>query len=95
VANGDQAVEDIIRSACEYLGQAIASVVSLFAPDMIILGGGLVEAMPKLMVSATQSAARARSISILRDSFEVRAAMLGDDASVLGAAIWGANEANK
>ena len=51
--------------------------------------------MPELMVDATQSAARARSISILRDSFEVRAALLGDDASVLGAAIWGANEANK
>lgn len=95
VAAGDQAVEDIIRGACEYLGQAIANMVSLFAPDMIILGGGLVEAMPELMVTATQSAARARSISILRNSFEVRAAMLGDDASVLGAAIWGANKASK
>ena len=88
-------MEDIIRGACEYLGQAIANMVSLFAPDMIILGGGLVEAMPELMVTATQSAARARSISILRNSFEVRAAMLGDDASVLGAAIWGANKASK
>ena len=95
VANGDQAVEDIIRSACEYLGHAIASLVALFAPDMIILGGGLVEAMPELMVTTTQTTARARTISILRDSFEVRAAMLGDDASVLGAAIWAAKEANK
>jgi glucokinase len=95
VANGDKAVEDIIRSACGYLGQAIATLVSLFAPDMVILGGGLVEAMPELIVDATRLAARERSISILQDSFEVCAAELGDDASVLGAAIWGANEANK
>jgi len=90
VAHGDIAVEQIIRQACGYLGQAIGTIVTLFAPDIIILGGGLVQALPELIVEATQTAALESTISVLHDSFEIRVAQLGDDASVLGAALWGA-----
>ena len=56
----------------------------------MILGGGLAEAMPELFTKYTRKAARKNVVPILRDTFEIKIAELGDDASVLGAAIWGA-----
>jgi glucokinase len=85
---GDVAVEKIIRRACEYIGTAVANTVSLLAPDMIILGGGLVEAMPELFVEAVEKAARERAMPSMAKSFKIAAAKLGDDAGAMGAAAW-------
>jgi glucokinase len=85
---GDTAVETIIRRACGYLGIAVANVVSLLAPDIVVLGGGLVEAMPELFVEAVEKAARDRAMPSMAKSFKVVAAKLGDDAGAMGAAGW-------
>jgi glucokinase len=85
---GDAAVEKIIRRACDFIGNAVASVVSLMAPEVVVLGGGLVEAMPDLFVDAVGIAARERTMPSLAKSFKVVAAKLGDDAGVMGAAGW-------
>lgn len=85
---GDAVVERIIRRACDYIGTAVANVVTLLAPDVIVLGGGLVEAMPVLFVDAVEKAARERAMPSMAKSFKVVAAKLGDDAGVMGAAAW-------
>ena len=46
--------------------------------------------MPDLFTHHTAKSARKYVVPILRDTFEVKVAELGDDASVLGAAVWGA-----
>ncbi|MDP6468356.1 MAG: ROK family protein, partial [Pirellulaceae bacterium] len=43
---GDKVVEEIVRQAALHLGIAIANFVHLFSPDVVVLGGGMVEAMP-------------------------------------------------
>ncbi|MBA62165.1 MAG: transcriptional regulator [Planctomycetaceae bacterium] len=91
VANGDTEVEAIIKRACKYLGKAIGAMVTVISPDIVILGGGLAEAMPDLFTHYTSKAARKSVVPILRDTFEIKIAELGDDASVLGAAVWGAS----
>ena len=45
---GDGVIELIVRSAAQWLGVGVANVVNLISPDVIVLGGGLVEAMPEL-----------------------------------------------
>jgi glucokinase len=60
----------------------------LLAPDVVVLGGGLVEAMPKLFVDAVDEAARERAAPPFIKTFRVAAAKLGDDAVVRGAAAW-------
>ena len=85
---GDQAVEHIVRRAARLIGSVVGDVVNLMAPDVVVLGGGLVEAMPKLIVDEVRLAARERTMPVFRKAFDVRAAALGDDASVLGAAAW-------
>jgi glucokinase len=88
IAAGDKAVEQIVRRAARILGTAVAAVVHLLCPDIIVLGGGLVEAMPELYVEAVASAAKKAVMPSFVDTFKVVAAKLGDDAGVLGCAAW-------
>lgn len=88
VAAGDKQVENLIREAARHIGRAVAGVVNLMGPDMVVLGGGLVEAMPELFVTEVSSTAKKRALPTLADSFKVVAAELGDDAAVIGAAAW-------
>lgn len=85
---GDKAVERIVKDAAEWLGVGISIAVSLVAPDVVVLGGGLVEAMPDLLRSEVEEAARRHIMKSMRASFEVVVAKLGDDATATGAAAW-------
>ena len=58
------------------------------APDVVVLGGGLVEEMPELFVESVRGAANERVMSSFVGSFKVVVAKLGDDAAVMGAAAW-------
>ncbi len=85
---GDEVVEQIVRDAARHIGTALAGVIHMISPDVVVLGGGLVEAMPKLFVRDVMTAAQDRVMFAYQDSFKVVAAELGDDAGVLGAAAW-------
>lgn len=88
IAAGDTTVEVIVREAARQIGRAVAGVVHLLGPDMVVLGGGLVEAMPELFVTEVREAAQQRVLPSLSDTFKVVAAKLGDDAGAMGAAAW-------
>jgi glucokinase len=92
VAGGDRAVEEILRTAARRIGVAVGNVVNLLAPDVVVLGGGLVEALEELLVSEVRAAAAARAMPAFADLFRVVPAKLGDDAAVLGAATWAEEE---
>ncbi len=85
---GDTAVEEIIREAARYIGIAIAGVVNLIGPEVVILGGGMVEAMPEIFVDKVKRSAEKRVMPAFHNTFEVVPSLLGDDAGVLGAALW-------
>lgn len=88
VKAGDKVVERILRDAARWLGTGIAGLVNTLAPDRIVLGGGLVEALPGLYQEEVERAARARCMTAFRDQFDVVVARLGDRAAALGAAAW-------
>jgi glucokinase len=88
VAAGDTVVESIVREAARHIGRAVAGVVHLLSPDVVVLGGGLVEAMTELFVGEVRDAAKQRVLPSFADTFEVVAATLGDDAGVMGNAAW-------
>ncbi len=88
IEKGDKAIRKIVETACETIGYAVVNIVHILAPDKIILGGGLVEAMEELFVGTVKRTARANVMEPYKDRFDVVAAKLGDDAGVLGAAAW-------
>lgn len=85
---GDKAVEQAVADAGEMIGIAVGGIVNLLSPDVIVLGGGLVEAMPELLVKTVSDSARRHSMKAFEDTFKVVPAELGDNASVMGAAAW-------
>lgn len=85
---GDVAVEQCVLLSAEYVGIAVANFVHLLAPDVVVLGGGLVEAIPDQYAAAVFQAAQANVLPSSRDSFEVRVAKLGDDSVAKGASAW-------
>jgi glucokinase len=85
---GDAVIERIVKEAAGYIGVALAGAVNLLAPDTVVLGGGLVEAMPKLFVGSVADAADRVVMPSFVGTYKIVAAELGDDASVSGAAAW-------
>ena len=88
IKDGDKVVEQIVVRAARLIGVAVGDVVNLIAPDAVVLGGGLVEAMPQLFVDNVEEAARNRAAPSFSRIFKVSAARLGDEAVVRGAAAW-------
>jgi glucokinase len=88
---GDVVIEQIVRRAAEKIGIVVGNVATLICPDVVVLGGGLVAAMPDLFVETVANMARNVAMPPLAKLFRVVAAELGDDASVKGAAAWAAD----
>ena len=85
---GDKAVENIVRRAASWIGIGVSTMVQLLVPDVVVLGGGLVEAMPELYLSEVEKSARKNVMSVYKNSFVLKPAELGDYAAVIGAAAW-------
>lgn len=90
IRNGDTAIADIVRHAASMIGVAVGNVVNLLGPDVVVLGGGLPEAMPDIFRAEVDEAARNRVMPGVSASFRVAIALLGPRATVTGAAAWAA-----
>ena len=88
IANGDEVIEEIVCGAARQIGIAVGNLINVLLPDTVVLGGGLVEAMPDLFVNPVRESANQRVMPAFVDSFDVVAAKLGDDAAIMGAAAW-------
>jgi glucokinase len=88
---GDASTVRAITQASEFLGIGLATVINFYNPKRIILGGGLVEAVPQFFDLADQEARR-RALRIPSRKTEIVRAELGDFAGTVGAAILGAGD---
>ena len=87
VASGDKVTIEVIRRTAKYLGIGIASVVNFLNPEMIILGGGVVEALDDEFIKRIRKFAKAYALPNTMDGIEIVTAKLGDDAGVIGASV--------
>ncbi len=85
---GDTAIERIVREAAQRIGWAMAGVVNLMAPDVVVLGGGMPEEMPEIFKGEVNDAMKARVMPSMKATFKVTVAKLGGDAGVTGIAAW-------
>jgi glucokinase len=95
IANGDSRIEAIVVNAARQIGIAVGNLVNLLLPDTVILGGGMVEAMPDLFVRPVRAAAEKRAMPTFVGSFQITTATLGDDAGVMGAAAWAQHQVER
>ena len=83
----DKVVVSVVRGAAKALGTALGSVANLIDPDVIVLGGGVVEALGKDYLQGMAEAFAAQSIATKDKLPRLEIATLGDDAVMMGAAL--------
>lgn len=88
IAAGDKVIEKIITRAAKLVGRTIGDLTNLLLPDVVVLGGGLVEAMPELFLSGVEKGFSERVVAAYQKTVKLTASKLGDDAVVRGAAGW-------
>jgi glucokinase len=85
---GDPLVTEIMQRAQSYLGMLTASIVNFVDPEMVVFGGGVVEALDESFLAPVRVTARQYYIQQTNaDKIQIVAATLGDYAGVLGAAV--------
>ncbi len=89
IKEGDKAVENIVRRAAQMVGYGVVNVVHMLCPEVIVLGGGLVEALQDIYLEEVNKTAKKNILQCYSGMFEIRMAKLGDDAGAMGAALWG------
>lgn len=75
----------IVKAAAERLGAACISVRHIFDPEMIVLGGGVIEACGDFIVPIVKKIAHKDRFFSDIGGCEIVASELGDDATILGA----------
>jgi glucokinase len=86
LARGDDELAlSVLEEAGQWLGIGLAGFVNIFNPEMVVVGGGVMEAGELILKPARREVyLRARPPS--RDLVEVKEATLGPESGVLGAA---------
>jgi predicted NBD/HSP70 family sugar kinase len=86
VRSGEYAAIHAVRRAGRIIGEALASIVNLLNPSLIVVGGDLAAAGEQL-IAGIREAIYQRSTALATHVLEIRPSILGDHAGVVGAAM--------
>jgi glucokinase len=86
-ANSPVAVK-VVRENAHLVGIGLANLISIFAPEIIVLGGGMSEASDNYL-SMIKASAFENSLENCRAEVKIERAHLGSRASLLGSAYYG------
>ena len=85
---GDLLANQILQSAGSYLGMAIASLIHLFDPQVVIIGGGISNAGELILEPARKTLSK-YSMADYRGRARVVQSELGDNSGIMGAIAFG------
>jgi glucokinase len=83
--DGDEAAIEAIELIGARLGVAISSLVNIFNPDVVVIGGGVIAA-GDLLLEPARAVVAERALPPSRDHVEIVAARFGVEAGMIGAA---------
>jgi glucokinase len=86
---GDAAALELLTWAGEILGVGLASALNVLGMHVVVVGGGISQAHPRLLETAL-STIKERAIPTVARHVDLRVATLGSHAGVVGAAMIGA-----
>lgn len=87
---GDLVAQQVMEEAGEHLGVAIAGLVNIFNPDIIVVGGGVAQ-IGDLFLEPIRKAVAQRSLPAAADNVRITTAVLGRRSSSLGAVVQALN----
>ncbi len=87
IRRGDKLVEKIVAEAAEYTGIAVANLVNILNPEIVVLGGGVIEALTDEMMPTITKSAKSHVLPGTFGNVQIIASKLGDNAGITGAAV--------
>ncbi|HNU99817.1 MAG: ROK family protein [Verrucomicrobia bacterium] len=84
---GDKFVEKVIEEAAEYTGIAVANIINLINPEVVVLGGGVIDALEDEMLAIIVETAHDYAMQGTDKGIAIIASKLGDDAGITGGAV--------
>lgn len=86
VAGGDPLVIAELEESARLIGIAVGNVINFLNPEMIVMGGGMIESLADVMMPIIEKTARRCAIANAAQDVQIVASELGDSAGLLGAA---------
>ncbi len=82
----DEVVSQYVDEAITYLSGGLASVMNFYNPELIILGGGLIQSVDEFYYSTIRTT-KAKALPIPASAITFKRAKLGDYSGVIGASL--------
>jgi glucokinase len=87
IRRGDKFVAKIVESAAEYVGIGVSNLINIIGPDVVVLGGGVMEALADEMMPTIIKTAKDHAMPGTMKGIEIIASKLGDSAGITGGAV--------
>jgi glucokinase len=87
--DGDEAAREALARIGRTLGAAIGSLVNVFDPELVVVGGGFGDAAGRLVLGPAAEAARREAIHPANGRLRIVPAELGERAGLVGAGLVG------
>lgn len=84
---GDEAGNIVVKQYIDYLGEGLSSLVTLFRPQAVIVGGGVSHEGEYLLEPLRKVVAATMYAPDVLDPPQILKAELGNDAGIIGAAL--------
>lgn len=85
-AGDDLAVREV-RRAAHFLGRGLGGLINVLGPQIVIIGGGVAEALGEPYLDTIRSAVREQTLTDPDGTIKIELAERGDDAGLLGASL--------
>ena len=84
IAAGDKVAIEAVDRACHYLAIATGNMINTISPDLVLSGGGLIEAMGDYFLERILAEVDRYCMLAIRPTVELKIAELGDDSILYG-----------
>lgn len=84
IKNKDEVTMEAVNRACHYLAVATGNMINTISPDLVIYGGGVIEAVGDVFLKKVLKEVDKYCMPEIRSTVEIKNASLGDDSVIYG-----------
>jgi glucokinase len=81
---GDKVAAEAVDRACHWLAVAAGNLINTISPDLILFGGGVIEALGDLFLGKILAEVDKYCMPQIRSTVDIKNASLGDDSILYG-----------
>ena len=86
-STGRQTGGRIVAQAAEYIGIAVGNLINILNPEVVVLGGGVIEALEDEMMPTIIEIATEHTLAGTGKGISIIASKLADEAGITGGAV--------